>query len=177
MVNFIASIILLGIAIFVITLFPGGRDFMGNIADTFTEKTDNVVEEYERVKGEVIEVKEKVDDTKTKVENAVDTVNDAMDSVGDAIDGVNEMIGRDTEEAWRTSDPEIDPSIDAGRVNYNLADPGEDGLNKDHLEMDIKPWIEWGNRGDDPSTKEERISAMAETEKGQEILDILDYEY
>ena len=179
MVNFIASIILLAIAVFVISLFPAGKEFIGNITDTFTEKKGNVVEEYERVKGEVEDITETVTETKEKVEKTIDTVSGAVDTASETLDKVNELLGddEDDEECWRTSDPEIDPSIEAGRTNYNFADPGEDGLNEDHLEMDIKPWIEWGNRGNDTTTKEERIAALAITEKGREILDILGYQY
>jgi F0F1-type ATP synthase membrane subunit b/b' len=98
MTNFIASIILLLIAAFVISLFPGGREFFGDIADVFTEKKTNVVEEYERVKGEVEEVKDTVIETKEKVEDTVDTVNEAVDTASDALDKVNDLVGNDEEE-------------------------------------------------------------------------------
>lgn len=186
--NFIATIILIGITLFVLNLFPFFRDWTSGIRNEVNEKTGNVVQEYERVKGEVEEISGKVKDTKEKVEDTLDTVGKAVDTAGNIIDKVDGALKGDDEdeeasdeeevqEAWRTSDPELDPSIDAGRTNYNYADPGSDGMSEAHLMADIKPWIEWGNSPDDESTKEERISALAITAQGRAMLDALGYEY
>ena len=98
MVNFIASVVLLLIALFIVTLFPGGRDFIGDIKSDITEKTNNVVEEYERVKTGVGEVTDKVNEATTQVGNAIDTVNDAVDSAAGAINSVNSLINGDENE-------------------------------------------------------------------------------
>lgn len=192
MANLLATIVLLFIAVFIINLFPFGKDFLGGITDSFNEKKENVVEEYEKVKGTVDDITEKVTETKEKVEGVVETVSDVVDKTSDAIDTANEFLGgeegegegeeepaeeEEEQEPWRTSDPELDPSIEAGRSNYNFADPGPDGLAEAHLHADIKPWIEWGNSVQDETTKDERIAALAITELGRQILDILGYEY
>jgi len=182
MANIFATIILLGITVFVVSLFPGGKDFIGSITGSLNDKKTNVVEEYERVKGEVGEITDTVKETKEKVDKTIDTLGNAVDTASDTLDKVNSFLGDDDDEevdqeAWRISNLIVDPSIQAGRVNFNFADPGEDGMNAEHLEMDIKPWIEWGNRGNDKTTKEERIADLAITEKGRDILDELGYEY
>jgi len=97
MVNFIASIILLGIAVFVITLFPGGKDFIGDITSSVTEKKDNVIEEYERVRGEVDEITDTVTETKDNIEETVDAVGAAVDTASDALDKINELLGDEDE--------------------------------------------------------------------------------
>lgn len=108
MTNIIATVILLAISLFVINLFPMGRDFIGNIIDTFHEKQANIMEEYERVKGTVDEVTTTVTETKEKVDNAIEDVNKAVDSASKAMDSVNKLVGKDEEES------EADP---------NAADP------------------------------------------------------
>lgn len=168
---------------------------MGNLTSTFNEKKENVLEEYETVKGKIDDLAATVEETQEQVESAVNTVSSAVDAAGDALDTVNGLLGDESAgqedeivvdeepveetdaEPWRASDPDVDPSIEAGRNNYNYADPGPDGLNEAHLHADVKPWIELGNQGVDESTKEDRIAALAITEKGRQILDILGYEY
>ena len=61
--------------------------------------------------------------------------------------------------------------VDLG-MSY-FADPNE---NYDaHLQMDVKPWIEWGVSAQDKTTKEERIQKLAETEEGKKALEMLGY--
>lgn len=97
--NFIATLLLLAIAVLLVGIFPGGREFLGNIIDSVTEKRDNVVEEYERVKGEVEDIKNTVSETKKKVEETVDTANKAVKTVSDTLDKVNERLSNDEKDA------------------------------------------------------------------------------
>ncbi|MFH0838442.1 MAG: hypothetical protein V1880_04230 [Patescibacteria group bacterium] len=95
MANIIATIILLAISIFVINLFPMGKEFLGSIMDSFHEKKTNVMEEYERVKAEVDDINKTVTETKSKVEKTVETVGNAVDTAANALDKVNSFLGND----------------------------------------------------------------------------------
>lgn len=188
MKNFFTYLALMGITLFLFTLFPQGREFMADVKSDFQEKKANVTQEYERIKGKVTDISDKAMEAKAKAEALAATVNDTVDTVQATSEKINEIFNLKEEvvkaaeesgeeqEAWRTSDPAKDISIVIGRTNYNLADPGKDGLNEQHLNLDIKPWIEWGASADDKSTKEQRINALATTELGQAMLEKLGYE-
>ncbi len=188
MKNFITYLALIGITVFLFTLFPQGREFMADVKTDFLEKKGNVTEEYERIKGKVTDISDKAMEAKAKAEALAATVNDTIDTVQATSDKINEIFNlkeevvkaaeesEEEQETWRISDPVKDISIVAGRTNYNLADPGDDGLNDQHLNVDIKPWIEWGASADDKSTKEQRINALATTDLGRAMLEKLGYE-
>lgn len=93
--NFIATLILIIITLFVINLFPMGKNFIGSIVDAFNEKRTNVTEEYDRVKDKVDEVKTTVTETKQNIDNTIDSVNKAVDSASEAVDSLNQIVGKD----------------------------------------------------------------------------------
>jgi methyl-accepting chemotaxis protein len=95
--NFIATLILIIITLFVVNLFPMGKSFFGSIVDSFHEKTTNVTQEIERVKGKVDEVKTTVTETKQNITNTIDSVNKAVDSASEAVDSLNKIVGKDEE--------------------------------------------------------------------------------
>lgn len=101
--NFIATIILIAISIFVINLFPMGREFLGSIVDTFNDKKANITEEYQDIKGKVDKVTGAVVETKEKVDTAVEDVNKAVDSVSDAVDSANKFLGDEDKETEETT--------------------------------------------------------------------------
>lgn len=69
-----------------------------------------------------------------------------------------------------------DKTILPDKVNEgNFASPNEDFYN--HLEMDVKPWIIWGDSPDDTTTMDQRISVLAKTFWGRHGLEYLGYEY
>jgi|GEM_PF-3290951 len=103
--NFIVTVILLAITLFVINLFPMGREFLGSIVDTFNEKRTNVMQEYEDIKGTVDKVTGAVTETKDKVDTAVTDVNKAVKSVQDAADSANKFLGDDSGQAETGENP------------------------------------------------------------------------
>ena len=172
----------LGIILFIYFLLPPGREVLSNIGEDVTEKKETVVSDYNDLKDNVVNFTDKVEDTQKKLEDTVEKVNETKKSV----EALNEKMQyflqitesmKEVTEPWQQSDPKLDPSLEAGRSNYNYANPGEDGLSKAHLELDIKPWIEWGSSEKDDSTKEERIKMLSETQQGQKMLDKLGYDY
>ena len=46
-----------------------------------------------------------------------------------------------------------------------------------HTNVDVKPWIEWGNSPQDTTTKYERICAMSKNWKGEKVLKYLNYNF
>lgn len=100
--NFIVTVILIIITLFVINLFPMGKNFLGSIVNTFHQKQTNVMNEYERVKDSVDEVTTTVTETKKKVDNAVENVNKAVDTASEAMDSVNKLVGKDEEDTTKT---------------------------------------------------------------------------
>ena len=46
-----------------------------------------------------------------------------------------------------------------------------------HAEVDVIPWIEWGNNPQDSTTKEKRICTMSNNWKGELALKYLNYNY
>jgi len=93
MVNFILTLILIGITFFVLNLFPFFQDWTSDIRNNINEKKNNVVEEYDRVKDEIGDISEKVEDTKETVENTIETVGNAVDTAGNLIDKVDGVLG------------------------------------------------------------------------------------
>lgn len=179
---------LLGITFFILMLFPFGRNFFLTLLGAADAKRDNVVEEYERIKGTVDGVTEKISATEKKLNDTLETVNETKESIEKTAETMenfyesneekmHELAKKANIEAWRQSDPLKDISIAAGRLNYNFADPGPDGLAEEHLEIDLKPWIEWGNAVEDKTTKDDRIKALSATEYGRKVLDKLGYDY
>lgn len=172
----------LGIILFFYFLLPTGQDQLKDLGEDLTDKKDSVVDQYETAKETVNGFTDQVTDTQQKLEQAVDTVNQTKQQVDELNQKMKQfMKAQEAEqggdEPWRQSDPKLDPSIEAGRVNYNYANPGEEGLSKAHLELDIKPWIEWGSSEEDETTKEKRIEILSQTEYGRAMLEKLGYDY
>ncbi len=180
--KFLPYLSALGIILFIYFLLPPGQHFLSNIGNNLDNKKDSVVAGYNEVKDNVEGFTETVTDTQEKLEDTVQKVNETKTSIDELDQKMKQFVKatedlKNAQQPWQTSDPKLDPSIDAGRVNYNYADPGEDGLSKAHLELDIKPWLEWGNSEEDSSTKEERIEALSKTELGKKMLEKLRYDY
>jgi len=93
MINFILTLILIGITFFVLNLFPFFKDWTNGIRGDINEKTNNVVEEYDRVKGEIEGISETVTDAKDKVNNTLDTVGRVVDTAGNMLDKVDNVLG------------------------------------------------------------------------------------
>ena len=106
--NFIATIILIIISLFVINLFPMGKEFLGSIVDTFHQKQTNVIQEYEDLKGKVDTVTTAVTETKDKVDTAVTDVNKAVKSVQDAADSANKFLGDEGDTTKKVVAPTTD---------------------------------------------------------------------
>lgn len=77
-----------------------------------------------------------------------------------------------TEETEKVSGKEVLPPEQA---RYNFGDPTVDFWA--YMAMDVKPWIEWGSSAKDPSTKEERINYVSQSEWGRKGLDYYGYDY
>jgi hypothetical protein len=61
----------------------------------------------------------------------------------------------------------------AGSYDYEL--PRAINLYQSHLDVDVEPWLEYGNSPQDTTTKEQRIHAMAEGWRGRQGLERLGY--
>ncbi|MCP5468870.1 MAG: hypothetical protein H7A32_06340 [Deltaproteobacteria bacterium] len=172
----------LGIILFIYFLLPPGREFLADLGGRLTDGKENITSQYDDVKNSVTDFTDSITDTQKKFQETVDAVNETKASI-EALDEKMEYFLKITQsvkevtEDWQISSSALDPTIDLGRMNYNFADPGEDGLSKAHLELDIKPWIEWGGSENDLTTKEERIKALSKSEQGRRMLEKLGYEY
>ena len=172
----------LGIILFIYFLLPPGREFLADLGGRLTDQKEHVTAQYDEVKDSVTGFTDSVTDAQNKIQETVDTVNQTKSSL-EALNGKVEYFLKITQSAkevtedWQISTSALDPTIDLGRMNYNFADPGEDGLSKAHLELDIKPWIEWGGSENDLTTKEERIKALSKSEQGRGMLEKLGYEF
>lgn len=179
---------LLGIAFFVFVLFPFGRDLFADLLAEAGEKKTHLTEEYDRIKDVVAGVNETLEETENKINKTLETVNETKAAIEETTEKMTEFY--DTSKAkmealsdlanpenWRQSDPAEDISIAAGRTNYNFANPGADGLSMEHLEMDLKPWIEWGSSEGDKTSKEDRIKVLSTTDYGKKVLEKLGYKW
>ena len=172
----------LGIVLFFYFLLPPGQEFLLDLGNRLTDQKEHITAQYDEVKDSVTGFTDSVTDAQNKIQETVDTVNQTKASL-EELNGKVEYFLKLTQSAkkvteeWQISTSALDPTIDLGRTNYNFADPGEDGLSKAHLEVDIKPWIEWGASESDLMTKEERIKALAKTEQGKRMLEKLGYDF
>ncbi len=49
---------------------------------------------------------------------------------------------------------------------YDFVSPNSLSGVRDHLTVDVQPWIEWGNSPNDTTTKQQRIDALKSTTAG-----------
>ena len=61
------------------------------------------------------------------------------------------------------------------KFSYDYEEPSISNLYRNHLIVDVDPWLELGNTPQDTTTKEQRIEAMSKTVLGQRGLIELGY--
>ena len=105
--NFIATLILIGITLFILNLFPFFQDWTEGIRNDINEKKNNIVEEYIRVQGKVDEATSKIVDTKDKIDNTIDKIGEAVDAAGQAMDTVDGLINPEDESQAEEAEKDV----------------------------------------------------------------------